>query len=169
MDGLENILTSDNFSALNKEFLEKLDLKTGKIVATSNECGKIINNFECYIATISKSNEAKEATVGKKINELINYRKISFDLIWWSYSGLKIPNQAIVEEDGINYVVRNRAGYLDKIPVNIKKQNDKYSIIKNYTAKELKELGISTEIIKKFKTINLYDEIIIKPDLRKIN
>ena len=107
--------------------------------------------------------------ITEKINELINYRKISFDLIWWSYSGLKIPNQAIVEEDGINYVVRNRAGYLDKIPVNIKKQNDKYSIIKNYTAKELKELGISTEIIKKFKTINLYDEIIIKPDLRKIN
>lgn len=200
VDGLEDTLTPNSFSTLSKDYLEKLNLKTGKIIATNNECGKIINNFEAYIATISNSIEAKEAQIGKKvkirlannkiieatieylsqeneddvlmvlritqgIEELINYRKISFDLIWWSNSGLKVPNQAIIEENNISYVVRNRAGYLTKIPVNIKQNNSKYAIINNYSLNELKELGLSTQDIK---TISIYDEIIINPDLSKI-
>ena len=52
--------------------------------------------------------------ISNEIEELCNYRKISFDLIWWSYTGLKVPNQSIVEQDGLKYVVRNRAGYLSK-------------------------------------------------------
>ena len=56
-----------------------------------------------------------------------DYRKISFDLIWWDETGLKIPNQAIVEIDGLKYVVRNRAGYLNKILVNVTKQGEEYS------------------------------------------
>jgi len=124
VDGLEEVLTSENFSSLNKEYLENLDLKTGKIVATSGESGKVIDNFFCYIATIASSQEAKSAEVGQKvkvrlannieiaaeitnlikeneedvviilkiekqIEELINYRKISFDLIWWDDSRIK--------------------------------------------------------------------------------
>lgn len=202
VDGLEETLTPDNFSTLSKEFLEKLNLKTGQIIATNDECGKVINNFKCYIATISDSKQAKEAKVGdsvkvmlsnnktieakiqyisqenddemllvleinKQIEELTNYRKISFNLIWWSYSGLKVPNSAIVEQDGLNYVVRNRAGYLTKILVNVKKQNDKYSIIKNYTTDELKNLGFSSTEINKMKKISIYDELIVNPDLSK--
>ena len=63
IDGLEETLTPNNFSSINKQFLENLNLKTGQLIATSNECGKIINNFVCYIATISNSNEAKNAKV----------------------------------------------------------------------------------------------------------
>lgn len=144
VDGLEEILTPNNFGALSKEYLEGLDLKTGKIVATNEECGKVIDNFTCYIATITSSEEAKQAKVGDKvkvrlsnntqvgaeitniineedediiiilklknqIEELINYRKITFDLIWWDASGLKVPNQAIVKINDLDYVVRNRA------------------------------------------------------------
>lgn len=63
VDNLEEVLTINNFENLNKEMLENLNLKTGQVVATSNEYGKIINNYECYIATILKSKEAKEATI----------------------------------------------------------------------------------------------------------
>ena len=204
VDGLEETLTKDNFSTLTKEYLENLNLKTGKIIATSDECGKIINNFECYIATISSSQEAKNAKIGddvkirlsnntevdaeiayisqeneeenlivlqidKQIEELTNYRKISFDLIWWSYSGLKVPNQAIVEQDGLHYVVRNRAGYLTKILVNVEKQNEKYSIVSNYTTEELKELGLTDSQIANNKTLYVYDEIMLNPDLSKVD
>ena len=138
VDGLEETLTPNNFSTLNKEFLEKLNLKTGQLIATSDECGKIIDSSKCYIATITNSEESKKAKiddkvqirlannkiidakisyisqenedemlvileVDKQISELANYRKISFDLIWWSSSGLKVPNQAIIEENGLNY------------------------------------------------------------------
>lgn len=202
VDGLEETLTPDNFGSINKEFLENLNLKTGKIVATSDEAGKIIDNFCCYIATITSSEEAKQAEVGdsikirlsnnvevsakinsisneendevllilelnEQIEELTNYRKISFDLIWWDKTGLKVPNQAIVDVDGLKYVVRNRAGYLSKILVNIIKQGDKYSIVKPYTTDELKELGFSNEEINTYKKISLYDEIILNPDLSK--
>ena len=200
VDGLEEMLTPDNFSSLSKEYLESLDLKTGKLVATSEESGKIINNFSCYIATISSSEEAKNAEVGqdvkirlsnnveilaeitnlikededdvviilkieKQIEELINYRKISFDLIWWDDSGLKVPNQAIVRVDDLDYVVRNRAGYLSKILVKVKKQGEKYSIVTAYTTEELKDLGFSNEQIVSYKKISLYDEILLNPNL----
>lgn len=203
VDGLEEILTPDNFGNINKEELEKLDLKTGEIVATSEEAGKVIDNFNCYIATISSSEEAKQAEVNDKvkirlsnnseisaeiiniaqenenevllilqvkeqIEELINYRKISFDLIWWDETGLKIPNQAIVEIDGLKYVVRNRAGYLNKILVNVTKQGEEYSIVQPYSTEELKELGFSNEEINSYRKISLYDEIILNPDLSKI-
>ena len=202
VDGLEDTLTPDNFGSLNKEYLENLNLNTGKIVASNEECGKVIDNFEGYIATISGSEEAKNAKVGdkvkvrlsnnaeiqaeitniieenqerviilkvqKQIEELINYRKITFDLIWWSASGLKVPNQAIVQENNLNYVIRNRAGYLSKILVKVKKQGDKYSIVDTYTAEELKKLGLSNAEISSYKKITLYYEILINPDLSKI-
>lgn len=203
VDGLEETLTPANFSALSKEYLEQLNLKTGKIIATSDECGKIVDNFSCYIATISNTDEAKNAKIGdkvkvrlsnnveidakisylsqenddevllvlqinKQIEELCNYRKISFDLIWWSYSGLKVPNQAIVEQDGLKYVVRNRAGYLSKILVKVEKQNEKYSIVSSYNTEELKELGLTESEIYSVKTLSVYDEIVLDPDISKV-
>ena len=203
VDGLEETLTPDNFSSLSKKYLESMDLKTGKMIASSKECGKIVDNFNCYIATISTSDEAKIAKVGDKvkirlsnnseidseivytsqeseqdillvlkinreIEELTSYRKISFDLIWWSSSGLKVPNQAIIEQDGLHYVVRNRAGYLSKILVKIDRQNDKYSIISKYDQEELKEMGYTASQINNYTPVALYDEILLYPDLEKI-
>ena len=203
VDGLEDVLTPDNFSSLSKKYLEDLDLKTGKIVATSEECGKVIDNFYCYIALVTSSEEAKQAEVGKKvkvrlssnteveaeitnivkeenediliilklekqIEELINYRKISFNLIWWSDSGLKVPNQAIVKIDDLDYVVRNRAGYLSKILVKVTRQGEKYSIVEPYETDELKELGFSNKEIASYKKISLYDEVLLNPDIDKV-
>ncbi len=203
VDGLEETLSPNNFSTLSKDFLESLKLKTGQIIATNNECGKIINNFKCYIATISKSEEAKQAKIGgkvqvrlsnneiinanivylsqenedetllvleidRRIDELTNYRKISFGLIWWSSTGLKVPNQAIVEIDGLNYVVRNRAGYLSKILIKVGKQNEKYSVVSNYKTSELEELGFTKTQINSMRKLSLYDELVLNPDLSKV-
>ena len=206
VDGLEETLTPSNLQAINEEYLNNLGLKTGQIIATNNECGKIIDNFTCYIATISNTDKAKEAKVGDKvkirlsnnteinaeisevrqdsgdknlivlkvneaINELVNYRKISFDLIWLSYSGLKVPNQAIVEQDGLKYVVRKRAGYLSKILVKVadvngkEVTNEKYSIIENYDIDELRKLGYTDKEINSYKKISIYDEIVMRPKL----
>lgn len=204
VDGLEDVLkpTEECFSTLTKEYLENLDLKTGKIVPTSEESGKIIDNTYCYIATISNTEEAANAEVGdrvrvrlpsgsevsaeityilqndddrvlilrieKGVEELISYRKISFDLIWWSETGLKVPNQAIVKENDLSYVVRNRAGYLNKLLVKVKREGEKYSIVEPYDTDELKELGFSNEEIISYRKISLYDEVIINPDLTKV-
>lgn len=197
VDGLEETLTPESFSTINKKFLEDLNLKSGEIVASSEESGKVIDNFECYIAIDMDSAMAKQAKVGDKVNlrlsnseevtasieyiieedtsrvlifkitngvELLSrYRKISCDVIWWSYSGLKVPNSSLIEENNLTYVVRNRAGYLDKVLVKVLKQNESYAIIDNYKTEELKALGHDSSQIKELKTIALYDEIITQP------
>ena len=203
VDGLEETLKPNNFSTLSKEFLEGLRLKTGQLIATNDECGKIIDSSKCYIATISNSEEARNSKIddkvqvrlsnnkvidakiayisqeneeetliileiNKQISELANYRKISFDLIWWSSTGLKVPNKAIIEEDGLNYVVRNRVGYLDKILVKVKRQNDKYAIVTNYSTSDLEKIGLGNNEIDTTKKISIYDELILNPDLSKL-
>ena len=99
----------------------------------------------------------------KAVEDLISYRKISIDVIWWSNEGLKIINSAIIEDGAENYVLRNRTGYKDKILVKILKQNKNYSIIRNYTTSELLELGYDKEEIYNMKSMSLYDEIIVNP------
>ena len=202
IDGLENVLTTDDFSKLNKNFLDNLKLKTGQIIATSDEKGKIVDNFKCYVTCIINSDKASDAKVGDKISlrlpngeevpayieyismedngdvllvfrinncveELIQYRKIALDIIWWSDKGLKIPNSAIINENGISYVVRNRAGYLEKIYVKVLRENENYCIVSNYTSKELQEMNVDNEIINNKKSIALYDEIVLKPSVDK--
>lgn len=198
VDGLEETLKTNNFENLNKEFLEDLNLKTGQVVASSEEMGKIINNYQCYIIFNSTSEEAKNSKVGDSVkirlqnSEVVNanienileekdksktitikitndvekissYRKVSFDIIWWSAEGFRVPNDAIKEENGLSYVVRNRNGYYNKMLVKILKQNDEYCIVKQYKAEELKELGFTSSQIYNMKNIALYDEIVLNP------
>lgn len=101
--------------------------------------------------------------------ELINYRKISIDIIWWSDEGLKIPNSAIETDGELSYVTRNRAGYLDKILVKILRKNESYSIVGKYKTEELKELGYSQSEISNMRGIALYDEILTNTSKKKIN
>lgn len=202
VDGLENVLTSEDFSKYNKNFFDNLKLKTSQIIATSDEKGKIVDNFKCYITCIINSDRAKEAKVGDKVSlrlpnseevpayieyistdnndvllvfkinnsveELIQYRKIAFDIIWWSDKGLKIPNSAILNENDISYIIRNRAGYLEKIYVNVLRKNENYSIVTNYTSKELQEKGLDSETIENKRTLAVYDEIVLKPAVDKM-
>lgn len=196
VDGLEEKLTVDNFDEITEQYLDDLDLKTEQVIATSNESGKVIDNFKCYIAITMDSEQAMNAEIGdsvklrvfdkqeidatiKQINEeydkrtiifetnqmtddLISHRKIEVNVIWWSASGLKIPNQALIEENGLYYVMRNKAGTQSKILVKIKAQTDKFSIITTYSTEELQKIGYDEDDIKKYKKINNYDEIMIK-------
>ena len=46
--------------------------------------------------------------ITKKVEDLTSYRKISFDVIWWSDTGLKVPNSAIIDDDnGNSYIIKN--------------------------------------------------------------
>ena len=194
VDGLEDILTPDDFSNLTEESLENLGLTTGKIISTSTESGKIINNFNCYLATILSSESAKQAELDEKVTltlssgneisanikyiaeqdndkvlivfelntlteELIQYRKISFNITWWSYSGLKVPNTSIIEDEkGLKYVIRKKADLSEKVLVKVLKKNDKYSIISTYNTEELNQLGVDSQSYSK---ISQYDTILL--------
>lgn len=199
VDGYESVLTTEDFSKYTKEFLESLNLRTGQIIPTSNESGKIIDNYYCYIVCVLDSDYARDAEVGDKVTlrlpsgsevdatieykteedndyiltfkikngveELISYRKISFSIIWWSETGLRIPNSAISTEERngneVKYVTRTRLGYQDKILIKILASNEKYSIVTKYTSEELTELGYTLSEINNMPTVTIYDEILI--------
>ena len=59
VDGLEEELSPGNIENLNENILNNYNLKTGQIVATNKESGKIVNNYECYIVVFLESEEAK--------------------------------------------------------------------------------------------------------------
>ena len=67
VDGLEEKLTFQNLDSITSEMLENLHSITGQIVTTSTKEGKIIDNFECYIAVSTKSDEAKKAKIGDNV------------------------------------------------------------------------------------------------------
>lgn len=201
IDGLETILGTNDFSKYNKEFLNDLNLKTNQIIPTSNEQGKIIDNFNCYIAFTTKSKDGKDAKIGDKLSivlpstktvkaevtyiieendeettviinfiegaeELLSYRKLSLDIIWWNATGYKVPNSAIITENNLNYVIRIRNGYLNKVLVKVGKKTETYTVVSNYSASEIKELTI-TESTR--TSVVLYDEIVLKPTEEMIN
>ena len=197
VDGLEETLNVNSIDNLTEEYLNKLNIKSGQIISTNSEAGKIVNNYYCYIAIILKNDNMEGIEEGKNlkiritngdeitakvykvkkdnnknivifkitkdVEELIEYRKINLDIIYWSYSGLKVPNSSILEENGLKYVVRVRTGYKDKILVKVSKSNENYSIIEDYTTEELKEMGWSSSDIVNNKSIGIYDEIMVNP------
>ena len=200
VDGLEETLKVDNFDYLTTELLSSFDLKVGASIPFSNEKGKVVDNFKCYIATSINTEKAMTANVGdnvtlrlstaeeidakiiyikeendnrilvfeikEHVSDLLEYRKISFDIIWWKYKGWKVSNSCVLDmtkgENDINYVEKERAGFIDKVPIKVLRQNENYSIVKNYEKEELRELGYTEEEISEMLEIklNLYDEII---------
>jgi len=195
IDGLEETLTTGDFSKYNKDFLSGLNIKTGQIIPTNNEEGKIVSNFESFIIFTSKTEEALNAEIGDNIkitlpnartvdaevyniideenrertitlkfrngiDELLQYRKISFEIIWWNLKGYKVPNSAIITDDNTNYVIKTRMGYLSKIAVKVTKQTESYSIVSNYSASEIDELKLDS---KTKTTIQINDELLLKP------
>lgn len=99
------------------------------------------------------------------VEKLLNYRKISLDVIWWSYTGLMAPKEAILYENGTAYVIRKKNENIEKIMVRILKENSNYCIIDNYDSEDLAEMGYTTEEIRDIKAIKLYDEIIVNPEI----
>ncbi len=94
VDGLEEELSPSKFDSLTSDYLNSLGLKTGQTISSSNECGKIIDNFKCYIA-IEMNNDMKEqAKVGSNVTlRISNIEEISAKII------------QINEESGSNVVI----------------------------------------------------------------
>ena len=198
VDGLEEVLKTGNFDYLTTELLNSFALKVGASTPLSTEKGKIVNNFEAYIAVPINTENAMNAKIGdlvtlrlstadeieaeliaikeeennrilvfkieEKIAELLEYRKISLDIIWWKYTGLKVSNSCILEEtyneNELYYIEKNKVVENEKIYVKVLRQNEAYSILENYEDEELREFGFSEDEISDRSKVNVYDEVI---------
>lgn len=106
------------------------------------------------------------------IEELTQYRKVSLDIIWWNYQGLKVSNEAIYEKEIVDEITGEtyatlfavqvqEAGYQKEVWVKVEKSVDGFSIIENYEDDELIEMGIPEELVDSRYDVSLYDEVII--------
>lgn len=126
---------------------KKVDAKIENIIEEKNDEKTIILSFR------------------EEINNILSYRKISFEVIWWNQEGYKVPNSAIITDGNYDYIIRSKAGYLKRILIKVKKKTDTYSIISKYSASELEEMGIKMDVATSF---SLYDEIVVNPTENQI-
>ena len=73
VDNLEEIFTVGDFTYLTTEFLDGVNLRTGELIETSDQKGKIITEFNCYLAVVMNSDTAMNAEIGDDV-------KIALDL-----------------------------------------------------------------------------------------
>ena len=140
------------------------DSENAKNVKVGNRLKIRIFNDEItstIVNIIEEENGSRTITIkiNKDVEEILLYRKISFDIIWWQEKGYRVSNSAIGEENGIKYVIRNRDGYKKKIYIKVLKQNEDYAIIEGYTNEELLNLGFGSKEIDSMGRIALYDEL----------
>ena len=205
IDGQEEILTvndSKDFSYVTKDVLDSVQIKSGSLIPINTEQGKIVDNFEAYVAVYMETERATFAEIGEKvklriasttvvdaeiiavnpgmnenerilvfkitddIEKYLEYRKVQIDVIWWEYSGLKVSNSAIIEEEGKTYVLRKKLGLIEKIYVKVLRQNESYSIVDNYEDVELLEMGYTEDEIKDMNQIKLYDRIVVNENVK---
>ena len=77
-----------------------------------------------------------------------------------------VPKSSVLYENSTSYVYRKKNNNItEKILVKVVKENDSYCIIDNYDSEELIEMGFTSEQIKDSKTVKLYDEIIVNPEI----
>ena len=154
VDGLEETLTLDKLDQITEKYLNDLDLQTGKIVSSSNECGKVINNFKCYIAVTLNSKEAMQAEIGDKVKlRITNNEEIVakiFKINEQSGKRTIIFETEQLTEDLINHrkiivdvIWWDESGL--KVPVQaLTTQNGKYYVVRN-------KAGIQSKILVNVK------------------
>lgn len=98
--------------------------------------------------------------ITKNVEGLVDYRKISFDIIWSETVGYKIPNAALSVSGNNATVVLSKYGLEYIVRVKILDQNEDYAIITDLSTADIEELNLSSNEVK--RKINIYDELIIK-------
>ena len=158
------------------------------VCSNSEECKKLNLNDVVKYTVNNNFNDLSRATVDYIINDgdyryiflrttdniekLAQYRKISVNLVWWNYQGIKVPENAILREEvkdelgntitDIDYVnVQGTTGYTKKIWVKVESKAGGYAIIENYKDNELTELGIPQDLVNDRSNLNLYDKVLL--------
>ena len=139
------------------------DVKRGKKLELN-----INNEYEAlsmvaYIKDIDNSKSIVVFSTNKLSTELSKYRKISLGIIWWSEVGLKVSNKAIKKIEKQHFVVKNKSGFTELIPVKLIKETEEYSLVSGYASK-LRSKQNSKELID-IPILQEFDEVILNPKI----
>lgn len=138
--------------------------------------GSISNYSKGTVEYIIDEDEEARIIIVKILDNteyLSKYRKVSADIIWWNYEGIKVQNDALydveIKDDETGEIlskakalkVLGTTDYQKEVLVKIESQTADFSIINNYTDEELIELGLSRSYVNDRNKINLYDRVVL--------
>lgn len=97
--------------------------------------------------------------IDNEIDDILDYRKLSCEVVWNTDTGMAIPLNAIHEDEIMQYkyVLMVYGTDYVKIPINIITQSDSIAIVENVDKEEYKKYNLDDS----FK-LELYDELIIE-------
>lgn len=165
----------DNFETYIMMFMDSEESKAAKL----ND--KLYLRFENtsdilipgVIEYISEESDGRLITVKIETNteEFTKYRKLNLDVVWWSYTGLKLHKSLITKQEIINAsgeavitldsVRIQKAGHNEIAYVKIIKEFGDYVIVDNYTEKEYLSMGFNEKEIGNFATLKIYNEVLV--------
>ena len=108
---------------------------------------------EAKVSSISAEQNGKNVIVvtsSKYVPDIYMKRSVNVDIIKKEYSGLKVPSEAVVEQNSETFVYINKLGVAEKRPVNVLYKAEDIAIIKEDNVRE--------------DALLLYDDVIINPD-----
>ena len=97
--------------------------------------------------------------VQNEIDGLVDYRKLSCEVIWNTTSGMAIPLNAIYHDDEANYdyVLMVYGTDYKRVAVNVKTKSDSIAIVENVEKSIAESYGLDTTF-----TLEVYDELVIE-------
>lgn len=97
--------------------------------------------------------------IQNEIDSLVDYRKLSCDVIWNTISGMAVPLNAIYHDDEQNYdyVLMVYGTDYKRVAVNIKRKSDSIAIVENVEKSVAESYGLDTSFI-----LEMYDELVIE-------
>lgn len=137
----EHIKEGKNYKIRISDF-ENLTLKA-TLVKNINEAGYNYSLFEIH----------------NEIDNLVDYRKLSCEVVWNTIEGMAVPLNAIYtdEIDNYEYVLMVYGTDYVKVPINVKAKSDSIALVEN----------VDTEVYEKYNLdstfkLELYDELVIE-------
>ena len=97
--------------------------------------------------------------IQNEIDSLVDYRKLSCEVIWNTISGMAVPLNAIYHDDEQNYdyVLMVYGTDYKRVAVNIKGKSDSIAIVENVDKSTAESYGLDTSFI-----LEMYDELVIE-------
>ncbi len=96
--------------------------------------------------------------LNNNIDELIDYRKFSCEVIWKRVTGMAVPLTAIYkDEGGYDYVRMVFGTEYVKVPINVIRKSDSIAIVENLTKEQIEKYGLNSDY-----KLELFDELIIE-------
>lgn len=98
-------------------------------------------------------------SIYNEIDNLVDYRKLSCEVVWNTVSGMAVPLNSIYTEEtqGYEYVLMVYGTDYVKVPINIIAKSDSIALVENVSEDEYKKYNLDST----FK-LELYDELIIE-------